>query len=125
MLLVSAQEFERLPLRVHSLLAGVPLHDVSFVDLPRWRAGVTLQDFLRTGTDCLCTPPPLVRMLLDIRFFVRHFFDWDAGPSGNFVGKHSQHVLPTRIGRNHWPRPAREINFSVSSTALKMSSLLS
>ena len=38
MLLVSAQEFERLPLRVHSLLAGVPLHDVSFVDLPRWRA---------------------------------------------------------------------------------------
>jgi hypothetical protein len=27
---VSAQEFERLPLRVHSILAGVPLHEVIF-----------------------------------------------------------------------------------------------
>jgi len=46
---VSTQEFERLPLRVHTFLAGVPLHDVWSVDLPRWRAGVTLDDFLRTG----------------------------------------------------------------------------
>src|SRR6266487_348866 len=37
---VSTQEFERLPLRVHTFLAGVPLHDVWSVDLPRWRAGV-------------------------------------------------------------------------------------
>src|SRR5437762_9669731 len=39
---VSTQEFERLPLRVHSFLTGVPLHDVWYVDLPRWRSGVTL-----------------------------------------------------------------------------------
>src|SRR5437764_1349899 len=65
---VSTQEFERLPLRVHTFLAGVPLHDVWFVDLPRWRAGVTLDEFLRTANNCtldrcgcskssaLCTP---------------------------------------------------------------------
>jgi len=33
-------------------------------------AGVTLDDFLRTAGNCLCSPSPLVRMLLDIRFFV-------------------------------------------------------
>jgi hypothetical protein len=76
----SIQEFERLPLRVHSLLAGVPLHDVWSVDLPRWRAGLTLDDFLRTESNCLCTPSPLVRMLLDIRFFVGRFFGWDQEP---------------------------------------------
>ena len=48
----STQEFERLLLRVHTFLAGVPLHDVWSVDLPRWRAGVTLDDFLRTTGNC-------------------------------------------------------------------------
>ena len=90
---VSTQEFERLPLRVHTFLAGVPLHDVWSVDLPRWRAGVTLGDFLQTKSDskldrCGCsksssvfTPSPLVRMLLDIRFFVGRFFGWDHEPA--------------------------------------------
>jgi hypothetical protein len=78
---VSTQEFERLPLRVHTFLAGVPLHDVWSVDLPRWREGVTLDDFLRTGGNCLCAPSSLVRMLLDIRFFVGRFFRWDHEPA--------------------------------------------
>jgi Protein of unknown function (DUF2867) len=78
---ISIQEFERVPLRVHTFLAGVPLHDVWFVDLPRWRAGVTLDDFLRTGGNCLVTPSFLVRMLLDIRFFVGRLFGWDREPA--------------------------------------------
>lgn len=90
---VSTQEFERLPLRVHTFLAGVPLHDVWAVDLPRWRGGVTLDEFLRTPSNskldtCGCskssslfTPSPLVRMLLDIRFFVGRFFGWDREPA--------------------------------------------
>ena len=32
---ISTHEFERLPLRVHDFLAGVPLHDVWAIDLPR------------------------------------------------------------------------------------------
>jgi hypothetical protein len=90
---VSTQEFERLPLRVHTFLAGVPLHDVWSVDLPRSRAGVTLDEFLRTTSNgkldtCGCskssslfTPSPLVRMLLDIRLFVGRFFGWDHEPA--------------------------------------------
>src|SRR5204862_41595 len=79
---VSTQEFERLPLRVHTFLAGVPLRDVWSVDLPRWRAGVTLDEFSRTANNCkldacgcsksssLFTHSPFVRVLLDLRFFV-------------------------------------------------------
>ena len=78
---VLTEEFKRPPLRVHTFLADVPLHDVWVVDLPRWRARVTLQDFLRTVTRCPCTPPPLVRMLFDIRFFVGRFFGWDRDPA--------------------------------------------
>ena len=90
---VSTQEFEQLPLRVHRFLAGVPLHDVWSIDLPRWRAGVTLDEFLRTPSNCkldtcgcsksssLFTPSLLVRMLLDIRFFVGRFFGWDHEPA--------------------------------------------
>jgi Protein of unknown function (DUF2867) len=80
---ISTQEFERLPLRVHTFLAGVPLHDVWTVDLPRRRAGVTLEDFLRTASNCLCTPPSLVRMLLDLRFVIGRFFGWDREPEAN------------------------------------------
>jgi uncharacterized protein DUF2867 len=90
---VSTQEFERLPLRVHTFLAGVPLHDVWSIDLPRWRSGVTLDEFLGTASNgkldnCGCskswslfTRSPLVRMLLEIRFFVGRFFGWDREPA--------------------------------------------
>jgi hypothetical protein len=78
---ISTQEFERLPLRVHGFLAGVPLHDVWAVDLPRARSGITLHEFLPTGGACLVTPPALVRMLLNIRFFVGRQLGWDREPA--------------------------------------------
>ena len=37
-------EFERLPLRVHSFLAGVPLRTLQRVELPGGRAGMTLPE---------------------------------------------------------------------------------
>jgi hypothetical protein len=78
---VSAREFELLPLRVHAFLAGVPLHDVWAVDLPRSRAGITLDEFLRASSNRLFTPSPPVRILLDIRFFVGRLFGWDHEPA--------------------------------------------
>jgi Protein of unknown function (DUF2867) len=88
----SIQEFEQLPLRVHALLVGVPLHDVWSVDLPRWRSGVTLEEFLRTTSNskvdtCGCfessapfTLSPIVRILLNFRFYVGRSFGWDREP---------------------------------------------
>jgi len=78
---ISMQEFERLPLRVHAFLAGVPLHDVWAVDLPRTRSGITLDEFLRTASACLLTRSPVVRALLNIRFFVGRLFGWDREPT--------------------------------------------
>jgi len=79
---ISTQEFERLPLRVHDFLSDVPLHDVWAVDLPRARSGITLDEFLRTASSCLFTPPPLVRELLNIRLFIGRLLGWDREPAG-------------------------------------------
>jgi hypothetical protein len=78
---ILTQEFERLPLRVHDFLAGLPLHDVWAVDLPRARSGITLDEFLRRANACLCTPTPLVRALLNIRLFVGRRLGWDREPA--------------------------------------------
>jgi len=74
---IATQEFERVPLRVHDFLAGVPLHDVWAVDLPRVRAGITLDEFLRAARGRLFTPSPVVRALLNIRFAVGRLLGWD------------------------------------------------
>ena len=78
---ISRQEFERLPLRVHDFLAGVPLHDVWAVDLPRTRSGITLNEFLRTASGRLFTPSPIVRALVNIRLFVGRLLGWDREPA--------------------------------------------
>ena len=78
---ISTQEFERLPLRVHAFLAGVPLHDVWAIDLPRTRSGITLDEFLGTASACLPTPSPVVRALLNVRFFVGRLLGWDREPA--------------------------------------------
>ena len=74
---VSAEELEQLPLRAHALLADVPLHDVWAVDLPRCRAGITLDEFLRAAKDRPFSPSRAVRALLATRFFVGRLFAWD------------------------------------------------
>src|SRR5437867_6528941 len=109
---VSAQEFERLPLRVHTFLAGVPLHDVWSIDLPRWRPGVTFDEFLRTANNgkldtCGCskssslfTPSPLVRMLLNIRFFVGRLFGWDREPAATAWESFATRLTDTERSRS-------------------------
>ena len=78
---ISKREFERLPLRVHDFLAGVPLHDVWAVDLPRMRPGITLDEFLRSANTQSCTCSPAVRVLMGIRLFVGRQLGWDQEPA--------------------------------------------
>src|SRR6516164_1145886 len=78
---ISALEFERLPLRVHAFLAGVPLHDVWAVDLPRIRPGITLNEFLRTASARPCRLSLAARTLLSIRLFIGRLLGWDREPT--------------------------------------------
>jgi len=109
----SIQEFERLPLRVHSFLAGIPLHDAWFVDLPRWREGVTLDDFLRAEGNCLCAPSSLVRTLLAIRFFVGRFFGWDHEPAATAWQTFATRLTDTDHSRSLAPAGTRDGFFRV------------
>src|SRR5215469_2492169 len=81
---IAPVEFERLPLRVHAFLAGVPLHDVWAVDLPRPWGGITLAEFLRRAGDLFRQPPPAVRALLSVRLYLGGLFGWDQVTPGAF-----------------------------------------
>ena len=84
---ISASEFHSLPLRVHTFLAEVPLHDVWAVDLPTRRAGVTLSEFLRRsrdGSDLANAEtkrfPAAARALFALRFFLGRIFRLEVEP---------------------------------------------
>jgi hypothetical protein len=81
LLQISKQEFEWLPLRVHDFLAGVPLHDVWAIDLPRARSGITLDEFLKTTNSRCLRPSFVVSALLRIRLAVGRIFGWDREPA--------------------------------------------
>jgi hypothetical protein len=86
--LISATEFYALPLRVHTFLADVPLHDVWAVDLPAHRYGVTLCEFLRRASQRGCDTadaeinrlPPVARALFRLRFFLGRIFRLEVEP---------------------------------------------
>jgi len=110
---ISTQEFERLPLRVHDFLAGVPLHDVWAVDLPRARSGITLDEFLRTASACPFTPPPLVRMLLKIRLFVGRQLGWDRESATSACETFAMRMTTADRSRSLAPAGTREGPFRV------------
>ena len=85
---ISPTEFYALPLRVHTFLADVPLHDVWAVDLPTHRDGVTLWEFLRRasrdGFDAADAEinrlPPVARALIRLRLFLGRICRLEAEP---------------------------------------------
>jgi hypothetical protein len=78
---ILTQQFQQLPLRVHDFLAGVPLHDVWAIDLPRARTGITLDEFLRNASACPHPQPRIVQILLNIRLFIGRLLGWDHEPA--------------------------------------------
>jgi hypothetical protein len=110
---ISTQEFERLPLRVHGFLAGVPLHDVWVVDLARARSGITLDEFLRTASECLLTPSPVVRELLNIRLFVGRLLGWDREPAATAWETFATRMTADDRSRSLTPAGTREGLFRV------------
>ena len=118
---ISRQEFEQLPLRVHDVLAGVPLHDVWAVDLPRTRSGITLDEFLRAAGALPLTPSPVVRALLNIRLLVGRLLGWDREPDATVRETFATRLTAADLAKSRAPA-ARPMGSSESCTASKTSS---
>jgi hypothetical protein len=110
---ISTQEFERLPLRVHDFLAGVPLHDVWAIDLPRTRSGITLDEFVRTASTRLCALSPVTRALLNIRLFVGRLLGWDREPAATARETFATRLTDADVSKSLVPAGTREGLFRV------------
>ena len=110
---ISSEEFERLPLRVHDFLAGVPLHDVWAIDLPRMRSRITLEEFLQATGARPFTPSPIVRALLSIRFFVGRLFGWDREPNARVRETFAARLTAADRSRSLAPAGTREGHFRI------------
>lgn len=79
-----SREFLDLPLRAHSFLRDVPLHDVWVVDLPGRPEGITLNEFRsRIHAEGADDIPFAAKALLQIRFFLGRVFHLDVERPGD------------------------------------------
>ena len=99
---ISTQEFERLPLRVHDFLAGVPLHDVWIIDLPlpQKRSSITLAEFFKIAGARPFTLSPAVRGLVNTRLFVGRLFGWDREPAATAWESFARRLTPADLSRS-------------------------
>jgi Protein of unknown function (DUF2867) len=75
---IDPEEYERIELRAHSLLAGVPLHDVWVVDLPGGGPGLTVIDLQAAiSVKSLRAVTPTVAFLFRLRGWLGRVFGWD------------------------------------------------
>lgn len=74
----SAAEFRALPLRAHEFLRGVPLYDVSSVDLPGGGSGRTVADI--HALESATAPSHIATLLYGLRYFLGRVFGWDREP---------------------------------------------
>jgi hypothetical protein len=95
----SADEFRRLPLLVHSILHDVPLHDVTFVDLPGGGKGRTVADVsaLRGPRSAPNLP---TRMLFGLRRFLGRVFRWDGSATTHPTESYRDRIDPSVLARS-------------------------
>jgi hypothetical protein len=72
---VSPAEYMGLELRAHELLRGVPLYDVTVVDLPGGGPGRTIADI--RALDSRTPPSNIAKVLFGVRWFLGRVFGWD------------------------------------------------
>jgi hypothetical protein len=75
---VSPAEYLSLELRAHELLRGVPVYDVTVVDLPGGGAGRSLADV--RALDKAARPIRIAGILFGVRRFLGRMFAWDQTP---------------------------------------------
>jgi hypothetical protein len=98
---ISPAQFCALPLRVHMFLADVSLHDVWAVDLPGYRDGVSLSEFLRRAShDSPKRLPPAARALLRLRLFLGRIFRFEAEPNDAAAASFGRRLAPEDRARS-------------------------
>jgi hypothetical protein len=103
---VAPEEFLALDLEAHALLRGVPLHDVTVVDLPGGGADRTVADAARLMHGSMQQPPLPVRALFDFRRFLGNVFGWDAKPGAS---PSSAHSFASRLSDDQRARSLRPV----------------
>ena len=102
---IPPEEFLAQPLRAHSFLAGVPLHDVWAVDLPLIREGVTLQEFLQrtSKTNSLRKIALTARALFGLRILLGKAFKWDKEPADAVQASFAERLTTEDCARSQVP----------------------
>ena len=82
------EDYGRLPLRAHELLAGVPLHDVWQLDLPGGDREVSMSEIRPLMSfERLASLNPVVRGLFRLRGWLGGVFGWDRETSAPAPGE--------------------------------------
>src|SRR5260221_1289666 len=98
---ISPTEFYALPLRVHTFLADVPLHDVWAVELPTHRDGVPLSEFLRRASHGgINRLPPVAHALIRLRFVLGRIFRLEAEPKDALAVSFGSRLTPEDRARS-------------------------
>ncbi len=84
----TAEDYEGIDLRAHSLLAGVPLHDVWSVELPGGGPGRTIVDLRAVfSIESFADGNSVARFLFGLRAWLGRVFGWDRDPSPQVSGE--------------------------------------
>lgn len=77
---IRADGFRQMPLRAHSLLAGIPLRTLSRIDLPGGRRGMTIAEIsaiVGFGDQVEVEVGPVTKALFWLRGMIGRIFHWD------------------------------------------------
>jgi len=97
-----AEEYRAVPLRVHTLLADVPLHDVWTVELPRVPEAAALDSFQRMSSQfrVMARLPPPARALVALRLFFGRVCRLEDQPKGAGAASFTKGLTPDDRARS-------------------------
>jgi len=111
---ISSREFLDLPLRVHSFLKDVPLHDVWAINLPGGPEGTTLWSFRnRFRAESWKTIPKATKILLGLRIVLGRVFRLDTQKPSQKLASYIRFLPRDEQSRSLLPPGSKEAFFDV------------
>jgi hypothetical protein len=78
-----SEHWKKIPLRVHTLLAGIPIRTLEYIELPGGRKGMILpeiSDVVGFGGEVAMKVGPVTRALFWLRTLIGRVLHWDEAP---------------------------------------------